>query len=221
MRACQVLADTMSATYDTSPARPVHLPAALLKPDINHVRLRFSPGYCNPQLGAVEHIDWRHPSQHDALLHLGSSTASGVTQLSAGSAAAGGNRVDPRDPVLAQQGIRAARDKQVYDRMVACINGTAPDRTGWFLKQNWRQDYENESLVLSAVTADGQLDTSPGHVDAAGRLIGQGPFFRHRRVCVAGRNCQRDYVIYRCVVNRLSAGVCLQVGWYTPHSPCV
>jgi hypothetical protein len=76
-----------------------------------------------------------------------------------------------------------------------------------------RQDYRNESLVLSAVTADGLLDTSPGHADAAGRLQGQGPGFRHRRVCVPGRSCDYEYVIHRC------ASCCCCCWWL--HGVCM
>jgi hypothetical protein len=183
---------------------PLHCscwPAALLKPDVNQVQLRLSPGYCSPTLGAVEHIDWRHPGHYDALAAAAGGSSSGVTRLkTAGGATAGSGdsmRRDARDAVLAQQGLRAERGKQIYARLESGINGTAPDRTGWFLKQSIRQDYRNESLVLSAVTADGLLDTSPGHADAAGRLQGQGPMFRHRRVCVPGRSCDYEYAIHR------------------------
>jgi hypothetical protein len=176
------------------------LPSALLKPDVSQVQLRLSLGYCSPALGAVEHIDWRHPGLYDALPAAASgSTASGVTHLKSPAAGSAGDSVrrDPRDAVLAQQGLRAERGRQIYARLQESINGTAPDRSGWFLKQSIRQDYRNESLVLSAVVADGLLDTSPGHADAAGRLQGAGPGFRHRRVCVPGRSCEYEYIIHR------------------------
>lgn len=175
------------------------LPPALLKPEVNQVMLRLSPGYCSPALGAVEHIDWRHPEPYDA---FAASAATGVKHLkTAGNAAPGGSgssRTDPRDAALAQQGLRAERSRQIFARMQAAINGTAPDRAGWFLKQALRQDYTNESVALSPVAADGLLDTSPGHADAAGRLQGAGPGWRHRRVCVPGRSCEYEYAIHRC-----------------------
>lgn len=55
----------------------------------------------------------------------------------------------------------------------------------------------NESLALSPTTASGELDTDPGHVDAAGKLQGAGPSYRHKRVCIPGRNCLYEYMIHR------------------------
>lgn len=31
----------------------------MLGPDISHLRVRLSPGFCDISHGAVEHIDWR------------------------------------------------------------------------------------------------------------------------------------------------------------------
>lgn len=179
--------------------------ASILKPDINQLQLRLSPGYCKAALGAVEHIDWRHSNTYDKVAELGSSGPSADPTATAAAAASTKPTVrDPQDAVAAQQGLRANRDKQIYSRLVAVINGSAPERTGWFLKQNIRQDYRNESLARSPVTADGQLDTAPGYLDARGRLQNQGPWYRHRRICVptgtggSGANCNYNYIIYRC-----------------------
>jgi hypothetical protein len=189
---------------ELEPAWYMIMSASILKPDINHLQLRLSPGYCKAALGAVEHVDWRHSHTFDRMAEAGSSGGlSPDSAISTGVAAAAAAsttltaRINPQDAVAAQQGLRALRDRQIFSRLVAVINGSAPERTGWFLKQNIRQDYTNESLARSPVTADGQLDTAPGYLDARGILQNQGPWYRHRRSCVPGANCNYNYVIYR------------------------
>jgi hypothetical protein len=67
----------------------------------------------------------------------------------------------------------------------------------WYIKQMWRAPFPKEALYYAAATSDPVADTALGYVDNNGDRQGVGANFRHRRVCLPGKDCAVDFLTYR------------------------